>query len=213
MSMPRGTASSEVSELTAAHMTAGSGPRAKLVLTDARQMRAVAHPKRLALIGLLRREGPLTATQAGARLGESSGSMSFHLRQLAKYGLVEETGEGTGRQKPWRATARFTSWSATPHDPELAEATTQFSRMIAARYAALTEAWIDQQDQESDAWKAAAQFGDTFLWLTPEELAVLGEQVAALLAPFDARLTDATERPDGSRLVSWLNLAFPVRTP
>jgi predicted ArsR family transcriptional regulator len=176
-------------------------------------MRAVAHPTRLALIGLLRREGPLTATQAGARLGESSGSMSFHLRQLAKYGLVEETGEGTGRQKPWRATARFTSWSAAPADRELAEATTQFSRVIAARYAEMTDAWVEQQAEEPDAWKTAAQFGDTFLWLTPEELTRLGEQVAALLEPYDARLTDETERPEGSRLVSWLNLAFPVRTP
>lgn len=187
--------------------------KAKVVLTDARQMRAVAHPTRLALIGLLRREGPQTATQAGARLGESSGSMSFHLRQLAKYGLVEETGEGAGRQKPWRATARFTSWSPAPGDPDLAEATTQFSREIAARYAAMTQAWVEQQAEESDDWKTAAQFGDTFLWLTPEELARLGEQVTALLEPYDARLTDESRRPEGARLVSWLNLAFPLRTP
>lgn len=173
-------------------------------------MRAVAHPTRLALIGLLRREGPLTATQAGARLDESSGSMSFHLRQLAKYGLVEETGEGTGRQKPWRATAQFTSWSASPHDPDLAEATAQFSRVIAARYAALTQAWIDHQPDESDVWKDASQFGDTFLWLTPEELTRLGEQLSALLEPYDSRTTDHAERPEGSRLVSWLHLAFPV---
>jgi DNA-binding transcriptional ArsR family regulator len=189
---------------------AGAGGRAEVELTDARQMRAVAHPTRLALIGLLRREGPLTATEAGARLRGSSGSMSFHLRQLAKYGLVEETGGGTGRQKPWRATAQYTSWSATPHDPDLAEATDQFSRVIAARYAALTRAWIDHQSQEPDAWKAAAQFGDTFLWLTPQELTRLGKQLTALLEPYDARLTDETERPEGSRLVSWLHLAFPI---
>jgi predicted ArsR family transcriptional regulator len=199
--------------VTGSPASARPAAQGKVVLTDARQMRAVAHPTRLALIGLLRREGPLTATQAGARLGESSGSMSFHLRQLAKYGLVEETGEGTGRQKPWRATARFTSWSAAPQDPDLAEATAQFSRVIAARYAAMTDAWVEQQAVESDAWKTAAQFGDTFLWLTREELARLGEQVAALLEPYDSRLTDESERPEGSRLVSWLNLAFPVRTP
>lgn len=187
-----------------------SGGKTLVELSDARQMRAVAHPTRLALIGLLRREGPLTATQAGARLDESSGSMSFHLRQLAKYGLVEETGEGTGRQKPWRATAQFTSWSATPHDPDLAEATVQFSRVIAARYAALTQAWIDHQPYESDAWKDAAQVGDTFLWLTPEELTRLGEQLTALLEPYDSRTTDHAERPEGSRLVSWLHLTFPV---
>jgi len=182
-------------------------------LSDARQMRAVAHPTRLALIGLLRREGPMTATQAGAQLDQSSGSMSFHLRQLAKYGLVEETGEGTGRQKPWRATAQFTSWSATPHDPDLAQATAQFSRVIAARYAVLTQAWIDRQPYESDDWKQAAQFGDTFVWLTPEELTQLGEQLSALLEPYDCRTSDKAERPESSRLVSWLHLAFPLVAP
>jgi DNA-binding transcriptional ArsR family regulator len=210
---PQRQASSEPSEPAVPQATPRSGGRSQVELTDARQMRAVAHPTRLALIGLLRREGPLTATQAGGRLGQSSGSMSFHLRQLAKYGLVEETGAGTGRQKPWRATARFTNWSATPEDPDLAEATAEFSRVIAARYAALTEAWIEQQAEEPDAWKTASQFGDTFLWLTPEELTRLGEQVAALLEPYEARSADENERPEGSRLVSWLNLAFPVRTP
>ena len=63
-------------------------------LTDPRALRAMAHPIRLELVGLLRTHGPLTATKAAALLGESSGSTSFHLRQLAKYGLVEEAGGG-----------------------------------------------------------------------------------------------------------------------
>src|ERR1700683_2068981 len=79
-------------------------------LTDPRALRAYAHPVRLKLVALLRTEGPLTATRAGELLGESSGTCSFHLRQLAKYGLVEEAGGGTGREKPGRgatpATAR-----------------------------------------------------------------------------------------------------------
>ena len=61
-------------------------------LTDPRALRADAHPVRMALMGLLRTEGPLTATRAAELLGESSGTCSFHLRQLAKYGLVEEAG-------------------------------------------------------------------------------------------------------------------------
>src|SRR3954467_10413411 len=74
-------------------------------LTDPRALRAVAHPVRLELIGLLRREGPLTATAAGALIGESPANCSFHLRQLAKYGLVEEAGGGRGRERPWRGAA------------------------------------------------------------------------------------------------------------
>lgn len=210
---PRKRTSPEPSSQTVSQPNTRPAGRTLVELSDARQMRAVAHPTRLALIGLLRREGPMTATEAGAHLDESSGSMSFHLRQLAKYGLVEETGQGTGRQKPWRATAQYTSWSATPHDPDLAEATAQFSRVIAARYAVLTQAWIDRQPYESDDWKQAAQFGDTSLWLTPEELTELGEQLSALLEPYDCRTSDRTQRPKGSRLVSWLRLAFPVVAP
>src|ERR1700734_224922 len=71
-------------------------------LDNATALRAYAHPVRMKLILALRTRGPLTATQAGRLLGESSGTCSFHLRQLAKYGLVEETGDGAGREKPWR---------------------------------------------------------------------------------------------------------------
>src|ERR1700683_4857459 len=96
-------------------------------LTDPRALRAYAHPVRLKLVSLLRTEGPLTATRAAELLGESSGTCSFHLRQLAKYGLVEEAGGGTGREKPWRATALSTSWEAAPGNPELAAATSMLN--------------------------------------------------------------------------------------
>ncbi|HWJ42006.1 MAG TPA: helix-turn-helix domain-containing protein, partial [Solirubrobacterales bacterium] len=69
-----------------------------VTLTDPRALRAMAHPTRLELIGLLRRGGPLTATRAARQIGESPASCSFHLRQLAKYGLVEEAGGGRGRE-------------------------------------------------------------------------------------------------------------------
>src|ERR1700736_5177120 len=95
----------------------------QLQLTDPRALRAVAHPVRLQLVGLLRREGPLTATQAAERLRQSPASCSFHLRQLAKHGLVEEAGGGRGRERPWRATAMFTSWPNVADTPELAAAT------------------------------------------------------------------------------------------
>ena len=83
-------------------------PRRRTIeLTDPRALRAVAHPVRLQLVGLLRREGPLTATQAGERLGESPASCSFHLRQLAKYGLVEEDPSAARdkRDRVWKLAA------------------------------------------------------------------------------------------------------------
>lgn len=67
-------------------------------VSDIRTLRALAHPLRNRLLGLLRLEGPSTATLLGARVGESSGWTSYHLRQLATYGFVEEVqGRGAGR--------------------------------------------------------------------------------------------------------------------
>src|ERR1700678_1402201 len=71
-------------------------------VSDARTMRALAHPVRIALIEVLMLGGAMTATEAGERIGESPTTCSFHLRQLAKYGLAEEAGGGRGRARPWR---------------------------------------------------------------------------------------------------------------
>ena len=92
----------------------------QIELSDPAALRGLAHPVRLRLVALLRREGPLTASEAGRRLGESSGSTSYHLRQLERFGLVEEAGERRGRQRPWRATALYTSWPSVPEGEELA---------------------------------------------------------------------------------------------
>lgn len=78
----------------------GQGPAALpdiRKITDVRTLRALAHPVRIALIEALIIDGPMTATEAGERIGETPTTCSFHLRQLAKYGLVEEAGGGKGR--------------------------------------------------------------------------------------------------------------------
>ncbi len=83
-------------------------------ITDARTMRALAHPVRIALLEELVLGGALTATEIGERIGESPTTCSFHLRQLAKYGFVEEAGGGKGRARPWRLTSIGISITATP---------------------------------------------------------------------------------------------------
>src|SRR6202142_1214532 len=145
-------------------------------LTDPRALRALAHPTRLALIGLLRRDGPMTATRAAELLGESSASMSFHLRQLAKYGLVEEAGGGKGRERPWRAPAMFTNLPDVAENPDLAIATELLSSVIAERYFEDVMRWLEVRQAEPEEWQRVAQFGDTHLYLTTDELAAPGEQ-------------------------------------
>ncbi|MHB1432799.1 MAG: winged helix-turn-helix domain-containing protein [Streptosporangiaceae bacterium] len=179
-------------------------------ITDPVTLRALAHPTRLALLGLLRTRGPLTATQAAGLIGESSASCSFHLRQLAKYGLVEEAGTGRGRERPWRAVAMFTDVPEVAEDPEFAEAAGLFRTVIAERYFAQVRRWLAARADEPAEWQQAAQLGDALLYLTAAELTELGDQVRALTDRFIGRLTDPGSRPPEARLVAYLHLAFPL---
>ena len=161
-------------------MTPGEHRSVKRI-TDPRALRALAHPIRMSLIGLLRMHGPLTATRAGELLGESSASCSFHLRQLAKYGLVEEAGNGKGRERPWRPTTMFTQWPDITDDPEVDAAAGLLTSVIAESYFDQTMRWIEARADEPAEWRQAAQFGDTSLYVTAAELAGLGEQATTLI--------------------------------
>jgi predicted transcriptional regulator len=178
-------------------------------LTDPRALRAYAHPVRMSLMGLLRTEGPLTATRAAELLGESSGTCSFHLRQLAKYGLVEEAGGGTGREKPWRATTTSTDWDATPATPEAAAAAGLLNTVIAEQYFEQLMRWLEASPDEPAEWQQAVQLGDRILYVTAEELEDLSRRVRELVDEYFERQLRPDLRPPGARLVTWLNLAFP----
>jgi predicted ArsR family transcriptional regulator len=193
-------------------MTEPGAPR-ELQLTDPRALRAMAHPIRLALIGLLRSEGPLTATRAGELLGESPASCSFHLRQLAKYGLVEEAGGGTGRQRPWQATAQLTHVPNFAASPDQEAASELFWTVLVERYFEQAVRWLERKGREPRAWQEAAPFGDLILYLTVEELAELGREVDALAERYLDRTAHRELRPEGARKVTFLKLAFPTPPP
>jgi predicted ArsR family transcriptional regulator len=187
--------------------------RRTIDLTDPRALRAVAHPVRLALVGLLRREGPLTATRAGSLIGESPTTCSFHFRQLAKYGLVEEAGGGRGRERPWRATAAFTRWPSVSREPAVAAAAELLTRVVVERYFESILRWLEQRSADADEWQEAARLGDTMLYLTAGELAELGRALEALAEPYVERTANPELRPEGARLVSFLRIAFPAPDP
>ncbi|HEY7048302.1 MAG TPA: helix-turn-helix domain-containing protein [Jatrophihabitantaceae bacterium] len=187
--------------------------RPPIELTDPRALRAYAHPVRGKLLGLLRRRGPLTATGAAELLGESSGTTSFHLRQLAKYGLVEEAPGGTGRQKPWQATSLLTHIPPIQATPEAAEAAKQLRISMAQRYFEWLVRWLQQTDDETDEWRSAALFGDRIIWATAAELEDVKQAVEDLIEPYARRLTEIAERPEGAREISYIAFAFPMEPP
>src|SRR5688500_10930073 len=74
------------------------------VVEDLETLKAVSHPLRMQLLGALRRRGPATASELGRELGESSGSTSYHLRQLERFGFVSDADEQpSGRERRWKA--------------------------------------------------------------------------------------------------------------
>src|SRR4051812_10953181 len=74
-------------------------------IDDPRILRAIAHPMRQRVLGELVAAGHLRAADVAEVLGIPANQASFHLRQLAKYGLVEPAPElaRDGRDRVWRA--------------------------------------------------------------------------------------------------------------
>lgn len=185
-------------------------------LTDARELRALSHPVRLALMEALG-GGPLTATQAGELIGETPTTCSFHLRQLARYGFVEEAGGGRGRARPWRLTRRGWSAPARPDDPDWTRASQALDRVLLDRYAQRLRQFVDEAPTYPKEWYEAAIGRQHLVHLTPAELnefaAAYQELVADLTARFDARRTDPAARPAGALPVELLLFGYPVRAP
>jgi predicted ArsR family transcriptional regulator len=66
------------------------------------QLKALTHPTRLRMLGMLRIDGPATATTLATRLGINTGATSYHLRQLAQHGfVVDDESQGNGRDRWW----------------------------------------------------------------------------------------------------------------
>jgi len=192
---------------------ASGGPRSSKRITDPKALRALAHPIRMSLIGLLRTEGPLTATRAAELLGESSASCSFHLRQLAKYGMAEEAAGGQGRERPWQATTMATDVPDLADDPDFAAASVLFRAVLAERYFEWLMRWLDERPSEPAEWQHADMFGDRLLYLTAAELEDLGTKVGKLFDAYVDRSGRPELRPKDARMVTFLQLAFPMIGP
>jgi predicted ArsR family transcriptional regulator len=185
-------------------------PEELVQLTDPRALRAVAHPTRLKLIALLRRLGPLTATQAGERIGESPAGCSFHLRSLAKWGLVEEAGGGRGRERPWQATAGGHEWAARGSSEEVDEAADLLTRVVVERWFDEALQWVDRRHDETREWANAAIANDRMIAVTAAELEDIDRQVAEIVRPYMERVGHPEKQPEGARTAALVQLGFPL---
>jgi hypothetical protein len=147
---------------------------------------ALGHPLRAALLDLLAKHAMLTSTQAARELGESSGACSFHLRQLARFGVVEEVPGDWGRARPWRLAAGPAradgslpagDAAAWPDDQQFGELARELEDEGYRR-------WLAGRDAAPPGWHDEAF--STVLHLTPERMADLAAEIRAVIAAYAA---------------------------
>jgi DNA-binding transcriptional ArsR family regulator len=179
-------------------------------ISDPQVMRALAHPARIAIVEYLNNTGAVvTATETAELVGLSPSATSYHLRELAKYGLVEQApSRGDGRERVWRSTGSALRVDADLDEPAAAAATVALVEVFLERDMERARRWIRSQASETEEWRDAGSLDSQKLLLTADELRALDEKIRELTAPyrFRERRDDA---PAGARAVHVNFMAFP----
>lgn len=174
------------------------------------QLRALAHPLRSRLLGALRFYGPATSTQLANRLGTNSGATSYHLRQLAEVGLVEDDeAHSTGRDRAWRSVHDATSWRSADYDddPDARAADDWLVRHHSRTMSRWLDDWLEVRGEWPTEWRDAADQSDYHLTLTADGLSAL---MADLHAVVDRhRSAQDPTRPTAERVTVLLQ-GFPT---
>jgi DNA-binding transcriptional ArsR family regulator len=175
----------------------------KQVHLDGKQIRVLAHPLRARLLGRLRLDGPATATKLAEALGTNTGATSYHLRQLADVGLVEEDeGAGRGRERWWRSAHDMSSWRRDEFadDADALAASDWLDSNALRNFVDVVETWRQARAQESPEWRSAAGFSDHFLTLDWAQLTALTVEVDELIERYRAH-SEAHPHPDARQVI------------
>ena len=186
--------------------------RPPVVISDPRAIKALAHPARIAVLDELFAGRDLTATECGELVGMSASAMSYHLRALAKWGLIERVESAAdGRERPWRAAGA--TWRVeTPNSTAGSMAESMLALAITDRLSAEVTTWVALGDHEDAAWRETGVLMNTSVWLTAEEAVALTKIVHDAVEPYRGRRLLA-ERPDGARRNRVAFFAFPNDKP
>jgi DNA-binding transcriptional ArsR family regulator len=190
------------------------GPSRPRRQVDATSLQGLAHPLRVQLLDHLGLHGPATATQLAATLGESSGATSYHLRQLERYGFVEEDpARGSGRERWWRRVPG--GISIVGHELAQSPATRDATNLVLNEWnrakAARIERWRTTYQLWPVEWQDASNESSAHLRLSAGELAELNRLIDELVTPW----ADRTRDREGDEYVDieLQTYSFPVGDP
>jgi hypothetical protein len=201
--------------------------RGSTELSDLATLKALAQPRRQRMLQHLTVHGTATSATLARALGLNTGATSYHLRELARYGFVEEVDRpaeagGHGRERWWRAVPgdrRF-----PPRSRQSAEMRLVMDELNHHAYAADLELFEQMQLQtqaqrqlrtrgadgevgEADPWVDAFPYSRGSIRLTLPELRAFFEEYIALLNRYKRPEADT---PPGARTVLTRFLAFPA---
>lgn len=176
------------------------------VTPTAAGLRTLSHPTRLKMLGLLRSDGPATATTLAARLNINTGQTSYHLRQLAQHGfVVDDLERGNGRDRWWKAAHQSTMTDAEPADEADREAFDAYIQAVAVIYGHNLQAAIAERPLLPKGWRDAFTVSDYHVRVTAEHAEALTNRMHDL---FMQLREDADDDPDAAEFVFQFQ-AFP----
>ncbi|KAF4408824.1 ArsR/SmtB family transcription factor [Streptomyces lycii] len=195
------------------HTTGGRAEAEEVLSLDPRSLRGLAHPLRIRLLEALREHGPATASRLAARLGESSGATSYHLRQLAAHGFVVDDPErGTGRERWWKAAHRGTKIDRLDAfmrhtDPAVRGAISTLMHEVATIHAQELNTWLGTMHDWPEEWRSVWELSDYSLRLTPDLAREMAAELHNVVEGYRARAV--TREETGSAPVRVHVHAFP----
>jgi hypothetical protein len=169
------------------------------------------HPVREALLELIGRDGVVTATAAARELGGSTGLYSFHLRQLARFGIIEEAPSAGGRVRPWRL-ARAGAVRSPDRASSRPVSDAELSEVARGLEDESYRRWLDQRDTAPATWRRDEAFSQV-VYLTPDEMAGMAGVIRALLAQYRHREVRPAARPPEAAPVAVVARLFPLLEP
>jgi len=180
-----------------------------VTVRDPQVMRALAHPARLLIMEFLSDGKIATATDCAEVCELSPSATSYHLRALARAGMVEEApSRGDGRERVWRAAQTGVRIEPELDSPEALSAARELMGLVLARDEQKIATWLSRAESEPKEWYDASAVTHHQLVLTAQELSEVYQAMVRLLEPY-GRLA-RQDPPEGARKVSVLFRAFPT---
>lgn len=146
-------------------------------------LRALAHPQRMRMLGMLRIDGPATATGLAQRLGLNSGATSYHLRQLARHGfIVEDDERGNARDRWWKAAHESTVFHSDSDDDEVLDASIAFAEAALQAQIGQMKRALARHAGLSAEWRDASTLSDLIIPLSAADAKALVQRLADVIA-------------------------------